>query len=812
MQKLYSLLLLGAVTLAADAAVPFAKGLTPPRPRTDIRQAPQSSVLVDEDFSKFSEGTESAPGEEISTVNGYNIPDSLTAQPGWRGGGLHPAGGAVAITPFVDEYDETCNGFISTPAFYMGGTTTLTFRAKCYNATTGNLWTVLCDDYYGPGEDQADFALTQDWQEYTLVARNGSFDDPSYFQFKPEYCDAIIDDIRIEFVRDRLPAPYAMPAINNSTTEFTARWEDAGTPSYRLNVYRIDPPENFVEGTIEENFDGIAVNEDGSSINASQPCYPEGWTIKLTDGAAGEVSTVNGNFNSAPLSLILDSETDSITSPVTPEPMDAFSFWVKPSAMQDDPAITSLLRIDIYHSTLGYWETIAHLPYYWMEEDGIRYEVDAEALRNDATQVRLSVIQFGEVYFFIDDFKIEYSSKGHTNFFIKDAAVTGTEYTVSDIDPTLEHFYYVQSVDGDIVADPSSTIWVDGLTGLSVTIGETTDVNASGFTANWEPLGHATSYRLDSYKIVSAKSDMTDVTVLEESFDAINEGTLQYPGSSWISPFDFGAKGWASTGWSATNAAWIDGMAGTMGITWYGAAGLVYSPYLNLSANGNQGFDVEATVVTTVDNFELEGETEEEGVFVMVLNSVDDSYATTSGYIATPKAGSTTARVNVPNPEGADLSHVIVAFMNKSGTMFFVDNVKIIQNLKAGETLTAPLGMANTTETSYTFTDLDSTCDHGFSVTASATHAYETYVSNPSDIEIVTNSTVGVENVLETSTPVVRSTDGMVEVICSEGTPVAIYTLSGVCAASWTGAGNQILAPGLYIVKAGGNSIKVVVK
>ncbi|MDE6359391.1 MAG: hypothetical protein K2L29_07335, partial [Duncaniella sp.] len=115
-------------------------------------------------------------------------------------------------------------------------------------------------------------------------------------------------------------------------------------------------------------------------------------------------------------------------------------------------------------------------------------------------------------------------------------------------------YYSVKASIGDITSAPSPRVWVDGLTGLKVTTKEGTNVTSDSFTANWEALGHADSYKVEAYAMTHATQDIDEVVILEESFDNINEGTTDVPGTSWDSPFDFSSKGWASTGWSAHTA------------------------------------------------------------------------------------------------------------------------------------------------------------------------------------------------------------------------------------------------------------------
>ncbi len=808
---------LGIMSIGATAAIPFQKGLTPPKKHNaakslysssqSFKAIPAPQTLLNEDFSKFSDGTPDAPGAEIAYEDGYYIPETLTEQPGWTGGGVYPAGGTVALmTRSIDDR----LGFISTPPLPLGGTATLTFKARCLPGHTGgSLWIALCDDYYGPGEDQADFELTDEWETYTLVATHAELDEYSYFQIQAENNYVQIDDVNIDLVRDRLPSPYPNKAINISPTEFIASWDDCDTPLYRLNVICQRPDENPIQGVIAESFDGIKLNADGKTIDLTSPNYPTGWEINLSSHGQQDISTTEGTYLSAPQSLFFEAEEDAITSPETPEPINGFKFWVKPSQMDDDDYGMSLLRVEIYHSLTGTWENIAHLPAYWMEKDGDFYEFSPEALGEDATRVRIAMIQRGKVDFYIDDVEISYASRGVTEFIVKDLDIEQTSYTVTGINPDFDYSYYVQATDGDIFSEPSYVIWVDGITGLKPEVLQPTDVTSNSFTANWKKLGHATKYKVETECILRANQDMPGTVILEEDFNLIDSEV-----SFWMSPYNFAENGMASTGWCATQPAWQPGMAGTSGTSWYGGAGLVYSPVLNLSGNAGQGFEVEATVVTTTDKIQDEqGNSYEEGVFVMVLNSINDSQAVTAALIETPTIGSHTAKVTVANPDGADLSNVIVAFMNKSGTPFYVDDVKITQNLRKGEETTVPFSIEFTDETSLTIDGLREGVDYSYKVTASTNRNYEDFISETSDTMLVTTGTVGVETINTLSEcSAISISKGHITATAKDNEEIKVYSTSGIVVAASKGSLNADLKPGIYMVKIGEASSKVSIR
>lgn len=813
MKKLTLMTVFAATAITATAAIPFLKGegslpphrgdgkeiltpgsLAPFKAKNVITKAAEPSTLFEEDFSGFPEGAEDMPAPVIEFEDVYHIPASRTKQPGWTGQGVRPTGGSVALFPWETDYGDTRGGYISTPPAMMEGTATITLRAKRYGNEEAILWVSLCDDYYGPGDDD-EFTLTEEWQEFTLQAQ-GSLEDPSYFQIMAEEGVAIVDDVKVTFRRDRIASPYANKAVNVSPTEFIASWEDTGAPEYRLTVLELAKPENYVEGELVENFDGINASADGIHIDAANPGYPEGWTISLSGEEGAELSREEGWYKSAPQAIVINDLKDVAESPEVPEPLTSLSFWVRPTKYEDDQTYMSLLKIEIYHSRSGNWETIAQIPYYYLTPEGLDYTMSEYALGNDATRVRFSMIQKGNVDFVIDDVKMAYKSRGILSTYIDAQPTSECSVNVSGINPDNEYTYFVQAVDDDLISAASNEVWVDGLEGLKVAALPAEDITEDGFTAKWNALGHAEKYSVALNRTILAMEDMEDVTVLEEDFNGITEGTFENPGTYWLSPYNFGEQGWTATEWQSTNPAWVNGMAGSNGTTWYGTAGLVFSPRLDLSCNEGKGFDVEATVYTTTDGFDDgQGNEYAEGVFVMVLDSYTDSQAKAYALIETPVTGSTTAKVHVPVAEDVDLKDVIVAFMSMSGQPFFVDNVKITQNMLKGEKMTAPLLSKSTSDLELSFSGLDKGT-YGYTVKASVEHDYENYISLPSDLVEVS---VG--------------ESGVASIAAGAAAEAEVYSLEGLYMGRFgeLRAVKDALPSGVYIIRHGEETLKIMI-
>lgn len=66
----------------------------------------QSTTELEEDFSRFTAGSESSPSSAINDATG-TIPSSYFHQSGWSGYGVHQAGGAHSSPPTTTEHSST---------------------------------------------------------------------------------------------------------------------------------------------------------------------------------------------------------------------------------------------------------------------------------------------------------------------------------------------------------------------------------------------------------------------------------------------------------------------------------------------------------------------------------------------------------------------------------------------------------------------------------------------------------------------------------------------------------------------------------
>ena len=124
-------------------------------------------AILSEDFSAFTEGTESTPAEsELSTGNAM-IPMEFTHGIQWKGRGIHQAGGVCAVLSYDDyTYGET-QGWIQTPYTDVrldDGNFILRFRARSIAQTKDSLILYLQDQYSSNYYTSEKRTITDQWQ------------------------------------------------------------------------------------------------------------------------------------------------------------------------------------------------------------------------------------------------------------------------------------------------------------------------------------------------------------------------------------------------------------------------------------------------------------------------------------------------------------------------------------------------------------------------------------------------------------------------------------------------------------------------
>lgn len=775
--------------------------------RTIQQVQSEAKLVLEEDFSLFTKGSEEAPDAEDISNSRYYVKNEYTHEPYWIGYNVHQAGGACALLEFNDPDYGKLYGHISTPERELYGDVVIKFRARRAhsNPTKGQLWLALCNNLEGVIESTT-IQLTQEWADYEWAITVTDFAPYSIFQFTPQKGEILLDDISITRNRNIIPAPNAINPINNSPSEFVARWNKSDLEDidgYLLNVYYKDWPEELVgSGSYSIDFESINLLDDGKSINTANPGYPEGWTIDVSSNGHTDMRTDEGFYNSGKQAIFFDAPDDIIKSPITPAPIKKISFWIRPTDMTPESYDFSLVGVQVINKD-GYVDHIANLPNYWMEEQGGFYEFEGDVIGAYVHQVIIFCESSFNVQFAIDDITIEYEDQTIPYDLIVDRLVTDTFCVISDIDPTKEHYYNVRVKEGDIVSEPSEDVWVDGLRGVVPTALPASDITATSFTANWEAIYTASNYKLDVNQTLYTLSNNEEVVIVHEDFSGLTEGSILYPHDEWDVIYDLNDHGRTDLQWQLTSPQWVDGMAGSRGTHSSGLAGLVASPLLQMG-----DFDVRVDV--SARNTQR-GDT----LWVIFIEDIQSPQAVAGQPIAFPtnKTGLITETVYFNSQDWGD-KPLRVAFMSQMGTKFYIDEAKVSFIVpQKGSAVTRPYAMLNTEETSATFDNIpDYAPTYTYNVIAKRNKLFIDYISERSETITVTLPTA--INSVSNDNSKVFVANNVLHIQIDSTAAVTIYNTQGMLVAqmnAFAGTDNTYTLPqGIYIVKVADKVFKVV--
>lgn len=834
MSQLYKLQTLTcSVCMAALAMTASAAADTAPASLNAAQSStPEWKVLLNEDFSKFTGGTEANIGDPIEMVDSYYLPDSYTSTPGWMGGGLYAVDGTCYIGYRTSGGGQSVPGYLSTPEQTIRGIANVSFRAKSADGYDSSVWVSMIESSAGPREGSQTFTLTHEWETYTFTSDKGSLTEGSWIQFQAKNGAMLIDDIRIDYLHDRIATPYCTEPTNHSTTEFTANWNATDADGYMFNLFRLEPEANPAKGTLFENWDNLNVNEKDMTIDKANPGWSEGWEITLQNlDKKGEVGFTAAAVSSEKYSLRFGTPGDMITSPVMPATISEVNVWIKPSKV-DSPSAdrVSFFSVRIWHEYTQTWDLIAQIPSYWLPSGGGKMTFKSDCFREDGTRIRFEMVERGSGFLYFDDISIAYASPGKRVDVITDAYTTENKYKVSDIDPDMHYFYYVYAQDQDGVRSQNSIIsWVNGVTELTVDPLPADRISLNGYTAHWTPLPHATSYAVETSRFVDANKVLADsqgtsypVTIIEEFFDRVTTDQRNDPESF----YDFGHNMMAHSHWTATNACWNAEAIASAGDMVGGQAGVVCSPVFHFNGDTNRDFNIQAKIYNTVASY---GRNKPEYLyFFMVPGDLDitSPYLTLNAIrtaalgeceILTDIIETHDVDVTLTARADADLSSVKFILTSKSGKAFWLDDFILYKNVNAGESFQTPSDILRTQDTSYKVESLDPLFEYGYQVMPITHRAFKDYFGVLSDMQRVTltdNSSSAAA--ISGSALSVEALSGCIRITgLTEGTHVSLYDASGALSARTVAYADTLTLPvasGLHIVSVGKECFKVIVK
>lgn len=325
-----------------------------------------------------------------------------------------------------------------------------------------------------------------------------------------------------------------------------------------------------------------------------------------------------------------------------------------------------------------------------------------------------------------------------------------------------------------------------------------TDVTRQGFTANWKPVSGADAYCVFVYTKHTAPQDGT-TTIVEEGFNGITSGSVNDPvyAEDKYTVLD---EYTSLPNWSVYEGCFAKSMVG----------GIVYSPYLDLHNNDGK-YRVTLDVVSGALN---------DSVTVTAMTSGQSDQIVGARLNPT---GDGTLTFDFTNG-GHDTFFKII---NQDSYTFFVDNVRVEQELKKGDVFYTQValneGVEGAEQTSCAFPKLDfapGATEVYYDLYAVARvyddpddpYNYEQYYSQFSDMQPVELKDASTISANTASEPVITGNRGGISVQTGEPLRLNVWAADGRQLADKvvsSGRTDITLAPGCYIVRAGKTVKKV---
>ena len=759
--------------------------------------------LVDEDFSKLTEGSEESPGTEPIQDSDYTIDSKYTKYIGWTGFGLFQAGGAMAIN--YPGY----GGFINSPEMYMKGLVTVTFRAKALADI--NAFRV-CLNKNGIGSPQliscTDVKIKKEygWKTFKFSFYNPYEDDAfvqiNYINYSKDKKGILIDDINIELTTNYVPATTSISNSSFKNDGFTSSWSPIeGADKYLVSLYKETTTGNSDEQRTLD-FNDITVNGDNTVGNV-----PEGWTLNM-DPSHSPIAAGMGDNGSA--ALMLADESEYVATPTNGGRIKNIVMWVKLVKGDNPKAGSSQYEIQGWDGNS--WQSFfAFNTSGW--EDGASYTLNlAEHLNKQNnglpesqqthfaglyTRLRIKPVSMNYgVQLAIDDINVEYEPATTTECIKSDIETADCSMTFSGIEMAGHRYYVgVKSESDGFVSDEYKA----EAFGVSAPVAsEATDITADSYTANWTETPNAVAYLVTNYNCFTASAPIVGYQVLGESFDRVS-GTSADPEKptklgntdKMISLDEYTQR----QGWTGGGNTIVNGAIGCQSSRIMPGMYAIISPLFTLGNNDGK-FVVKMRAWTSAGDR-----------ICIVPNSMERFYS--------PEFEDTGWKDFTVELSGG-MKHDQLGFYTANGSPFLIDNIEVTQDMQPGDNvLVATAEQEVYDKASATFDNI-ATPD-GMTAAYDVMAAREYYsmhaVSDYSNTIVVNMTTTGIGQLGDKATTVTANGRHITVTNTSNG-DIAISDVTGrtiACLRNVSGCHDFVMPyPGVFIVKSGNTKRKIV--
>lgn len=766
--------------LQAQEAIKKGVPVTPTR----AEASDEKEVMLEEDFSLLTDGTPDAPGAPLSsyTEDGNSfIPEGKLHTDGWWAIGAREAGGMVALA------EPRIGGLITTKAMDLYGRVTVSFRLKSREGNPeGSRQTIIVSPIGGDAYDPVlldNFKLIilapeDGWQDYEITFLIADKSGTGRIQFNGMTYSAagfLIDDIKITRDYELCLQPVGLNGYGFDNEGFTAAWTpNAENNSFLLSLLQEKTVgKEDVVGTVdfESSLDNIAAParltlSDKATVAAGEGADKSN-ALRLANGEWAELECGGGLLYG--LSFFYNSSVDEYDG--------------------DGP----YLKIEGY--TLDGYQEYGDISLLDLEEGGESVDLkDYPTFLNTYSKVRLSVsgLEEGD-YCLLDNIAYEALPETEISEILKNEPVKETSYRVDGLDPEAEYYFAVEGVKRDDLTS-GRTAYYHAL-GLPAPVAtEATDVEKRGaYTANWEATPKAKWYEVANFESRTIGEAVKDYVILHDDFEKAKDSESYLEGTS----FDEFTK---TPGWTSANGLVSLGSIGTFRVP-------IYTPELSLGNNDGR-FTVNMKILAFPDEIVVVQSMEE-----YVVTDLWDLYSDCDPYSLIEH------EMTLTFSDGADYERLAIYGLGNGKIL--IDEITITQDVKEGDMVNSYVGREITEgdELSVRFSGLTNTpeFDYIYKVKAMGDYFGTKYTSdNSNDIKVSLNLS-GVEEILKEIGELrgIRVVEGGIEVTLAEAAAVSVSSLSGVNVCNETlseGTHRIALDGGIYVVTAGGKTIKAIVK
>ncbi|MCM1096010.1 MAG: carboxypeptidase-like regulatory domain-containing protein, partial [Terasakiella sp.] len=694
------------------------------------QKAAAGRVIFTEDFSRMTAGSEATP--DPAAIVG-DIPETLTAKPGWQGASIHQAGGCV----YIDSYQLTQGGqtmtvhYIDTPLLGLGASTpniTVRLRARSANAAGDTFYVLnaLSDGSQVSTVSHEQLAITGQWAEYSVILTGCSAG--TYLELQSDSHPVYIDDIVVEEI-PALATPKVRPATDITADGYTARWDAVAdatgymlTPSIIRTSTGLDP--YYI---IDTDFSGIT--EGTTDAPVSKYVYSlldsyiteKGWLAYFPTWAGGalgltnrylqthgnaylqsptlDLSAADGSINiemryrasgvdmfQISMYSVLESGKMSLRSTRMIYPGDKTG-WIDLNTTLGGGTARSIVVIVLPETTSG--DIIIDDLHMWQQlPEGTRYTVPMSRITTEADHQRVSTAGCKP------DDSFSYSVMAYR------------QLTPSTMIYSQESNTIVVGNDSDEVPDRLGTATV-----------RSTTVDGGEFTATWDPVPGANAYEIAVYR-EHYSDGRESATMLMEDFNAIKVGTddLDRPKAMSEDGYDRLDAFTSVPGWEVFQGFYVDGAVGILGYwNMMGVGCYMRSPVLDLSADGGA---MQLSLKVGSDYYE-------QGATVYLAHDHPETGATIYDDILPLDAMSKGMHNFAQSFKGGRKDSYLVFFPYGYGLSYF-DDIKITQRLPEGNSSTRVTGrITGGTSVSLTVPAVDTSDKYYYTVRALWVDAYD---------------------------------------------------------------------------------------